>query len=720
MDLKPSIALQDNSAFEAVVGMSPLALEAIPDAIYVVDLNGRILRYNSRAADLWGRAPRIDDPSDLHCGSVAAFDMAGKPLSLPDTPIGRALKTGEPVRDAQVQIERPDGERRILLVNVDPLTDKSGRVRGAISSFIDITDRHRIESEIRESRQDLEDFFENSAVGLHIVNNEGVIVRANRAELDLLGYAPDEYIGRNIADFHVDQPVIADILTRLSCGQGLDKQPARLRARDGSIKEVLITSNARFLEGNFLSTRCFTVDVTEQRVAARARREAEERLAATYANAAVGITETDASGRHMRVNDAFVDLTGYSRDELLSMRFADLTLPDDRDRSEELYARQRSGEVDRYSIEKRYLRKDGRVIDVEISGSAVRDENGSFRFGVRVVRDVTDEKRSARLLEQSERLHRELLQAMPMAVYTTDAEGRITFFNEAAATLAGRKPTLGDDSWCVTWKLYWPDGTFLPHDQCPMAMAIREKRAILGELEAIAERPDGSRVPFMPYASPLFDPNGQLVGAVNILVDITERKRSEERQKLLIDELNHRVKNTLATVQSIAAQTIKSAAEPQAFRKAFEGRLAALSRAHDLLTHSRWEGASIMDVMQAAFTPFGNSRVALKGSEAMLRPTGVLSLGMVLHELATNASKYGALSNADGRVAVTWGVETDLERPSLRIVWEEIGGPPVDVPKRTGFGTQLIERSVTRELGGEASVEYRPEGLVCRLAMPMQ
>ena len=120
----------------------------------------------------------------------------------------------------------------------------------------------------------------------------------------------------------------------------------------------------------------------------------------------------------------------------------------------------------------------------------------------------------------------ELLEALPVAVYMTDAEGRITFFNEAAATLWGCRPELGKDEFCGSWKLYWPDGTPLPHDECPMAIALRQKEAVRG-LEAVAERPDGTRIPFIPYPTPLFDSSGALVGAVNMLVDISERKRAE-------------------------------------------------------------------------------------------------------------------------------------------------------------------------------------------------
>ena len=167
-----------------------------------------------------------------------------------------------------------------------------------------------------------------------------------------------------------------------------------------------------------------------------------------------------------------------------------------------------------------------------------------------------DATRPQTALRERERRFRTLLDALPAAVYTTDAAGRITYFNEAAVTLWGLQP-LGTSEWCGSWKLFWSDGTPLAHDECPMAIALKENRAVRG-VEAAAERPDGTRVPFLPYPTPIHDETGKLVGAVNMLVDITDRKRAEEQQALLMRELHHRVKNTLATVQAIVGSTARA------------------------------------------------------------------------------------------------------------------------------------------------------------------
>ena len=155
--------------------------------------------------------------------------------------------------------------------------------------------------------------------------------------------------------------------------------------------------------------------------------------------------------------------------------------------------------------------------------------------------------------DSHEKQFRDLLQALPAAIYTTDADGRITFFNRACIEFAGRTPKIGD-MWCVTWKLFWPDGTPLAHEDCPMAIALKENRAVRN-VEAIAERPDGSRICFMPYPTPLRDEAGSLLGAVNMLVDITTRKQAEERMMLLTGEVDHRSNNLLAVIQAMLRLT---------------------------------------------------------------------------------------------------------------------------------------------------------------------
>ncbi|WP_395673679.1 sensor histidine kinase [Phenylobacterium sp.] len=215
---------------------------------------------------------------------------------------------------------------------------------------------------------------------------------------------------------------------------------------------------------------------------------------------------------------------------------------------------------------------------------------------------------------------------------------------------------------------------------------------------------------------PILGPTGEAWGVFVEGSDVTDRVRAEQQQKLLLDELNHRVKNTLATVQAIAAQTLKSSPDPVEFRKMFEARLMALSATHDLLTATSWRSASLRDVVSVEFRPYDPSRYALKGPDVALAPAEALALGLLFHELATNAVKYGALSNAGGCVEVEWRIRDR----ALALSWVERDGPPVRVPTRRGFGSRLIERSLKGEMRGEAVLDFAPGGLRCQVTLPLR
>jgi PAS domain S-box-containing protein len=349
-----------------------------------------------------------------------------------------------------------------------------------------------------------------------------------------------------------------------------------------------------------------------------------------------------------------------------------------------------------------------------VHGEAPADDN---------VVPISNAVRTQATLRERDRRFRELLDALPAAVYTTDAEGRITYFNETAAQMWGVRPALGSSEWCGSWKLFWPDGTPLPHDQCPMAVALKENRPVRG-LEAACERPDGTRVPFIPYPTPLHDESGKLVGAVNMLVDITERKRAEEQQALLVRELHHRVKNTLATVQAIMGSTARSADTIEEFKTALIGRIGALANTHRLLTDET-EGVAFGDLLHNeldAFDDGTDGRITLNGPIVHLSSQLAVSLGMAVHELTTNAAKYGSLSVVGGKVDVNWSMTIEATRRTLDFEWVESNGPAVSPPKRQGFGSRLLEFVLPGQIQATATIDYRRDGVQmhCKVPMPLE
>lgn len=442
-------------------------------------------------------------------------------------------------------------------------------------------------------------------VATFVCDAQGVILQYNRRAVEIWGRAPapgqtDAQFAANSRFYAPDGSPAGTLLSDvLRTGAPVRDAERVIDHADGTRVAVSINIDPLFdAKGAVIgAVNCF-LDITERKRVddalekSRAHAlEQEQRLAATYEHAAIGISEVDPDGSFRRVNEAIATITGFSREHLLASRIFAHTHPDDIDADRQAFRKQVAGELELYSIEKRFVRPDGRLIWVSVHSSPVR---------------------------------------------------------------------AGD----------------------------------------------------------------RLLYVVRVVQDITERKAAEQRQKLLIDELNHRVKNALATVQSLAAHTARTARTPADFRESFEGRLIALSKAHDQLTVHHWESADLRQLLTGGFAPYGlgPEQVVLRGEDLVLRPRAVLTLAMAFHELITNAAKYGALSASGGRVEIRWQLgEADSDgRRQLCIEWTEKGGPRVADPGRRGFGSRLIEGGVVAELGGSARLTFAREGLRCVFKLPME
>lgn len=994
--------LSDRSSPSAAVPaleVAPDFIEKLPVAIYACDSEGRILWFNARAAELWGRTPLIGSDSERYCGSHKLY-FDGRQISRDETPMASVLRTGVAVRGVEGRVERPDGSCVWAVVHIEPVEGENRTIIGAINCFHETTALHHEPS-------DLEDFFENSPVGLHLVSGNGTILRANRAELEMLGLTAEEYVGHNIRDFHADEATIEDILQRLGRREPIYHYPARLRAKDGSIRHVLITSNARTREGKFVNTRCLTIDVTERVRADELLREKDQRLAVTYEHAGSGIVEVDAAGTLLRVNARLCELMGRHAEELLGRSIFDGTVSEDIEEDRRQFTRQVSGEIDRYTIEKRIPRKDGATFWASVTSSSIRDADGRFLYAVRVqhdiserkrveeelalraeeqaamyeftrrlqharslgdvyepaldaigralrcarasillfdhaevmrfvawrglsdsyraaveghspwspetedpnplcfddieqadlpdeleravrdegiqavafipilesgrligkfmayydhphaftgesielaralahqlgfsiervraqkasqqlisivtsshdaivsknldgivttwnrgaerlfeytaeemigksittiippdrldeepeilrrirngelvdhfetvrrrkdgslvdisltispvrdakgrivgaskiARDITEQKEAEAKVKASEQRLQDLLAAIPAAIYTTDAEGKITYFNQAAVDLAGRTPTIGVDQWCVSWKLFWPDGTPLPHDQCPMAIAIKEGRPVRG-VEAVAERPDGTRVPFIPYPTPMRDADGKVVGAINMLVDVSERKQAETQQRVLLNELNHRVKNNMQMLQSLLFTAARQSSNGEA-RQILEdasGKVSAMAAAqrvlYDTVNATGFSAPQFLNAVcqtvRQTFPPHVN--VSCNAVAGELSNDSAMPLALILNELITNAVKHGEKGKSETSIRV--GLQRDGESYLLFV---DDDGPGFDLAavRQKSSGLRLVE-GLARQLGGKFAVS-RGAATRCSVTFP--
>ena len=310
-----------------------------------------------------------------------------------------------------------------------------------------------------------------------------------------------------------------------------------------------------------------------------------------------------------------------------------------------------------------------------------------------------------------------LFEQLPFAVYVCDRDGLVVRYNHRAAELWGRAPKLGDpnERFCGSYKMFRPDGNLLPHHECPMADVLRTGVSVRQQ-EVHIERPDGTRGIALVDIEAIKDSDGNIVGAVNCFQDITDRKQSEEREKMLARELDHRAKNLLALVQATVQLTHATTVED--FKVAIGGRLQALSNAHTLLAQSRWAGASLHSLVTEELAPYrlkGISRTRIEGPELVLEPKSAQAIAMVLHELTTNAVKYGALSVPSGRLRVEWS----RDETQLVIRWSETDGPSVKPPSRQGFGTRVVGRVVKAELAGKLRFDWKPDGLACEIIIPL-
>jgi PAS domain S-box-containing protein len=441
----------------------------------------------------------------------------------------------------------------------------------------------------------------------------------------------------------------------------------------------------------------------------RAERAARH-LAAVVESSDDAIISKDLNATITSWNRGAELLFGFTADEAVGNSITMIIPPDRLGEEPDILKRIRAGErFNNFETVRR--RKDGSLVDISLTISPIKDANGAIVGVSKIARNISDRKAAEAKLRDSEQRLRDLLSAIPAAIYTTDADGKITYFNEAAVEFAGRTPTIGSDEWCVTWKLYWPDGRPLPHDQCPMAVALKEGRAIRG-IEAVAERPDGTRVPFIPYPTPLRDSTGKIVGGINMLIDISQRKEAETQQRILLNELNHRVKNNMQMLQALlsgAARRARSSEAQQALHEATT-RISAMASAQRLLYGAtgaeHFDAAELLRaVCETTQQMFPSGTEIICEADSVHLPNDVaMPLALILNELLTNAVKHGG----SGKPEHTVHVKLSSQSSGLALHVED-GGPGFDFEqiRTNASGLRLVE-GLARQLGARFTTSSTP------------
>jgi PAS domain S-box-containing protein len=431
---------------------------------------------------------------------------------------------------------------------------------------------------------------------LIILDSQGLVLEANKYALEIAGIVADDVLGKPIWDCHWwayapdARQNIQNATARAGAGE-IARSESLIQTKNGSLATVDCTLAPSLDDGGNVSFIVVSgLDISSRLLVEGHLRESEKRFRGTFENAAVGMAHVSLDGRWVRFNDVLLEMLGYSRDEFLQKTLPELVHPEDLASHLVQFGQLKAGVIDSYTREKRYIKKDGRLVWVNVTASLQRSNDGE----------------------------------------------------------------------------------------------------------------------------PLY--------AILVIEDITFRKNAELRQRMLVGELSHRVKNIMSMVQSIANQGIGLSAEPERFLAAFRARLQAMARAHDLLTHESWQRAELSELIRSQVTFNGvieNSRIQLDGPTVMLPGQLALNLALVLHELASNALRYGALSVPEGTIDVRWTTDGAPEPNAIDLVWRELNGPPVKVPTEVGFGAKLIDRLLKRGLGADVHVTWGETGLILRITLPV-
>jgi PAS domain S-box-containing protein len=441
----------------------------------------------------------------------------------------------------------------------------------------------------------------------------------------------------------------------------------------------------------------------------RSLAESEARFRATFENAAVGIAHVTPDGRWLRVNNAMSRILGWPADELVSKSFPDITHPDDLE-IELVYLEQlHDGKIDSYSVDKRYLRKDKTVVWTRRTVSCVRTSDGTIDYLVGVVEDISAHKRAEEELRKSEERFRSSILHSPVPTILFDDREQILAVSQSWLKAAGGV------SAAELRRL--EDWTIRAHGERSGEILELIRGIIATEPEAWPDEqviltPSGEKRLWNFVTSGLGSQSDGRRIFVSVAQDVTDRRAYEDRIHLLMREARHRTKNILSLVQAIARQT--TAGDAQDFIERFTERIRALAANQDLLVQHEWQRIDVKDLVRVQLEYFADLigiRINFDGPKLHLSAAAAQTIGLALHELATNAGKYGALSTDAGCVDVSWRLDGD----TFMMSWIERNGPTVRPPERRGFGSTVTESMVKQTLGGEVQLDYAPSGLKWRL-----
>lgn len=701
-------AVQRNKAQEI---LQARILDSATDyAIIAMDRNGRVTRWNTGAERIlgWHEDEMLGDPAHVF------FTPEDRAAGRPEIEMALALRDGR-ASDERWHL-RKGGERFWASGEMMPLTAEDGTQLGFLKIVRDRTQQQNDAAVLHDSEMRFRSLVEVSPQVVWFGDAAGNLTYCNPTWCAYTGLTPAASSGDGWASaIHPDhrERVLGVWRHAVATGGHYEVEIPLRRASDGQYRWFLARGKpVRNAAGALESWIGIALDIHE-------RRSAEQRFQALTELSPAIIWFGNPDGSLSYLNDRWYEYTGQTPSEALPLGWSTVIHPDDLSGLLQSWEEARSRET-LYDTEARLRRHDGTYRWFLIRAEPQRDEAGKIFGWLGSNSDIHDRKHAEEALQKAQDKLRLAIAATDIGIFDYDLITGDLGWDARVCALFGLSPD-APISYDVFLSGLHPDD----RDWVDRAVQAALDPAS-GGMYDIAYRTiglsDGVERWIAAQGQVIFE-RGRAVRFIGTARDISDVKRAEEHQRLLAGELQHRIKNTLAMVQAIANQTLRGATDLDEAREAFAGRLISLGRAHDILTQASWTAAPIIEVIEGALCVHRHAsvpRIRTTGPDVQLAAKPALSLALALHELATNAAKYGALSNESGFVELRWNVVHEGAAPRFCLTWSEHGGPPIlSEPTRRGFGSRLIARSFTSEMGGAVSLTYAPTGLVCRIEAPL-
>jgi len=615
-------------------------------------------------------------------------------------------------------------QERWVAVEATVVRGADGRPLRLLGVTRDITERKHAEQKLENSERESRSLLGALPAAIYVTDPAGRITYCNQNAINLWGAEPklgtDKWCDFSRFYFADGTPMALDECPTeiaLKQGQIVRGREAIIERIDGTrIPIVPYPTPLRDGKGGIVGVMNMTVDISELKKAQRALAERNVQLALAGKAGLVGTYAHDINADVMQVSEGYAAIHGLPEGTTESTRseWKNRVHPEDLARKltvESKALRKRRGE---YRAEYRITRH-GEVRWIESRGFISYDNDGCPQRVIGVNIDITDRKRAEDALAERNAQLSLAGKAALVGTYVYDFDTDRIRISEGYVAIH-RLPEGTTEIPRSQWQAGVHSADLGRIEKLRNQTYLERRREYNAEYRIIR----GGDVRWIENRKFIsYNADGRPRRVIGVDIDVTERKRVEEQQRALVAELDHRVKNSLATIGAVVSHTLNASSSMVDFATALDGRVQSMARTHELLSASRWHGISVEELIRRVLAPYAmTGNVEIKGRDVILKAEAGQAMGMVLHELATNAAKYGALSTKEGRVSIRWDRRLNGHPPPLVLEWREVGGPSVVAPENSGFGTSTIRDVIPYEFGGTVDLAFAPAGVQCRMELP--